>query len=518
MLDVVGHMHILLDPYIMMILVFGSLGGVFLGAMPGISPTMAVALLVPVTFHMAPAAGLIMLGTVYTGAVAGGGITAILINIPGAPASIATMLDGNPMAKNGRAWEALCITFVYSLIGGVLGVLALIWLTPILAAFAMKFGPAELLWVTIFGITVIAGLSDGKVLKGLFSGLFGMLISCIGYSPMLGEPRYVFHDSLAGGIVIVPTLIGMFAIPQVLELAENLHNLSGEAMRRQLEEVKTLMVQPRGVLWKVTANMRKWWKIWTTGSILGIIIGIIPGAGGNVAGLISYDYAKKMSKNPDAFGKGNPEGVVASESSNNATVGPALIPLLTLGVPGSPTAAALLGGLLIHGLFPGPDLFTKHIEITVTFFSGMLAAQFFMCAGGLLIARYSQHIMKVPALIMIGAISVLAVIGSYGVQNSMDDVVVMLGLGLLTYGGMKLGFPVAPAVLGVILGPIAEENFLRGKLIAETDVGLFQYFCTGDINLALIAISLASIAWGVWVEYKNYKREKAGSAKREAAS
>ncbi|MDR0466391.1 MAG: tripartite tricarboxylate transporter permease, partial [Deltaproteobacteria bacterium] len=202
--------------------------------------------------------------------------------------------------------------------------------------------------------------------------------------------------------------------------------------------------------------------------------------------------------------------VVASESANNATVGPALIPLLTLGVPGSPTAAALLGGLLIHGLFPGPDLFTKHIEITITFMAGMLAAQFFMCAGGLFIARYSQHVVKVPALIMIGAISVLAVVGSYCVQNNMSDVVVMLGLGLMTYGAMKLGFPVAPAVLGIILGPIAEENFLRGKLIAETDVGVFSYFCTGEINLALIAISAFSVAWGVWVEYRNYKRMQAG--------
>jgi len=515
MIDVLLHMSILLDPTILLIIVLGTLGGVFLGAMPGISPTMAVALLVPVTFHMEPAAGLIMLATVYTSSVAGGGITAVLINIPGAPASIATMFDGCPMAKNGRAWEALCIVFVYSFIGGLLGVLALIWLTPVLAAFAMKFGPAELFWVTVFGITVIAGLSDGKVLKGLFAGLFGMLLSCIGYSPMLGEPRYVFHDVLTSGIVIVPTLIGMFAIPQVLELAENLHNLSGEAMKRQIAEAKAKMVHPRGVVWQVIGKIRAWWKTWTIGSLLGIGIGIIPGAGGNVAGLISYDYAKKLSKTPDKFGTGHPEGVVAAESANSATVGPALIPLLTLGVPGSPTAAALLGGLLIHGLFPGPDLFTKHIEVTLNFMAGILAAQFFMCAGGLFIARYAQHIVKVPALIMIGAISVLAVVGSYGVQNSMDDVVIMLGLGLLTYGAMKLGFPVAPAVLGIILGPIAEENFLRGKLIGDTDAGAFNYFFTGEVNQVLIAFSVFSIAWGVWVEYRNYKRMK---AVREASS
>lgn len=507
MLETLSYLSFLGDPYVLLIMSVGSLAGVFLGAMPGVSPTMAVALLVPMTFYMDPRTGLILLGTVYTSAVAGGGITAILINVPGAPASIATMIDGYPMAKKGRAWEALCITFWYSMIGGIVGVLAMILFSPILAKFAMNFGPAQLFWVTIFGITIIAGLSGGNVLKGLFVGLFGMLISCIGYSPMLGEPRYVFHDVLTSGIAIVPVLVGMFAIPQVLDLAENLFNLSGENRLKLMQQADLGGARPKGTLLKVILNIRRWWKTVLCGLGIGLGVGVIPGVGANAVGLIAYDYAKKMSNNPEEWGKGEPQGVVASETANNTTVGPALIPLLTLGVPGSPTAAALLGGLLIHGLFPGPELFTKNREITLTFMAALLAAQVFMCLAGLLISRYSQHITRVPALIMIAAVSVCAVVGSYGVQNSMDDVFIMLGLGLMTYALIKLDFPVAPMVLGVVLGPIAEENFLRGKLIAEAGDGMFQFFFTGSLNIVFIIICVLSVLWGVWAEYRAYKKK-----------
>ena len=512
MLETLSYLSFLADPYVLLIMTLGTLAGVFLGAMPGVSPTMAVALLVPMTFYMEPKTGLILLGTVYSSAVAGGGITAILINVPGAPASIATTLDGYPMAKNGRAWEALCITFWYSMIGGIVGVLAMIWFAPILAKFAMNFGPSQIFWVTIFGITIIAGLSGGKIVKGLFGGLFGMLMSCIGYSPMLGEPRYVFHDSLNSGIAIVPVLVGMFAIPQVLDLAENLYKLSGKHRLRLMEQARAVGTRPKGTLLKVIVNIRQWWKTVLAGLGIGLGMGIIPGVGANVVGLIGYDYSKKLSKNPEEWGKGEPQGVVASETTNNTTVGPALVPLLTLGVPGSPTAAALLGGLLIHGLFPGPDLFTKHREITLTFMAGLLAAQVFMFAGGMLISRYSQHITKVPALIMIAAVSVCAVIGSYGVQNSMDDVFIMLTLGLITYGLLKLDFPVAPMVLGVVLGPIAEENFLRGKLIAEVGDGIIPFFFTGGINLTFIGICVFSIGWGIFAEYRSFKKSKAKAA------
>ena len=443
----------------LLVLVCGSIGGLFFGAMPGLSPTMAVALLVPFTFYMPPVPSLLLLGAVYTSAVAGGSISAILLSIPGAPASIATLLDGYPMAKQGRAQEALYTTFFSSLIGGVVGALALIFLTPPMSEFAMKFGPSELFWTTVFGITVIAGLSSGAMLKGLFGGALGLLLACIGESNVTGEGRFIFHESLTSGIAIVPALIGLFAVPQVVEMMEDSHVIF-ERVKVQIKE---------GLLGKVIKKHVHYLRTLTIGSILGTIIGVIPGAGAQVAGLMAYDQVKKMDKNPERFGTGDPEGVCASECANNATVAPACIPLLTLSIPGSPTAAVLLGGLLIQGLLPGPELFTKNADITYPFIIGMFLAQFFMFGFGILASRYTHVVSNVPNYMMFGTVMILCVFGSYCVQNSFDDVLIMFSLGALMLLFKKLGIPSAPIVLGIILGPLAEENFLRGRLIANTD-------------------------------------------------
>ena len=479
-------------------LVLGVIGGLILGATPGLSPTMAVALLVPFTFHMDPATGLILLGAVYTATVAGGAISAILINIPGAPANIATLLDGHPMAQQGKSQTALYICFISSLIGGLFGMLIMILFTPPLAKIALKFGPSEMFWIAIFGISVMAGLSSGSIAKGLIGGMFGLLISTIGYSPLLGVPRFVFHDVLTGGIAIVPALIGLFAIPQVFSLAEKL----------DLHIERPVYKPEKGILLKTFIQNVKMVKALGIGSVVGSIIGIIPGAGGQVSGLIAYDQMRKFSKNPESFGKGNPEGVAAAESANNAMVGPSLIPLLTLSIPGSPTAAVLLGGLLIHGLFPGPDLFLTNASVTYTFIASLVLAQLAMCVFGLTMSRYSYMVMSVPNLYMIAAVSVLAVYGTYSVQNSFDDVIVMFSLGTLMYIGNKFGFSAAPVVLGIILGPIAEDNFLKGKLIADTDVGAFAYFFTGPMNIIIILLCAASIGYSIYGEIRAYKKAK----------
>lgn len=471
----------------LLVLIASSIGGLFFGAMPGLSPTMAVALMVPFTFYMPPSTSLIMLGAVYTSSVAGGSISAILLSIPGAPASIATLLEGPAMAKQGRAEEALYFSFCAHVVGGVFGVLVLICFAPPLARLAMRFGPSELFWTAVFGITVITGLSSGGMLKGLFGGALGMLLSTIGYSQISGEPRFIFHDDLSSGIALVPALIGFFAVPQIIDLMRDAH----------VKLVKLDVTAKQGMLWRVAKSLINYTRTLGIGSVLGTIIGIIPGAGGQIAGLMAYDQVKKLDKHPERFGTGNPEGLCASESANNATVGPALIPLLTLGIPGSPTAAVLLGGLLIHGLFPGPDLFTKHAGVTYTFLGGLLLAQFAMFALGILASRYSQYVANVPNHIMFGAIVILCIFGSYCVSNSFVDVMVMFVLGIIMFVLDKLGFPSAPLVLGMILGPIAEENFLRGKMIAETDVGLFSYFFAGELNLILIGLSLLSFIWGI---------------------
>jgi len=478
--------------------VLGVIGGLILGATPGLSPTMAVALLVPFTFHMDPITGLILLGAVYTATVAGGAISAILINIPGAPANIATLLDGHPMAKQGKSQTALYTCFISSLIGGLFGMLIMILFTPPLARIALKFGPSEMFWIAIFGITVMAGLSSGSIAKGLIGGMFGLLISTIGYSPLLGVPRFVFLDVLTGGVAIVPALIGLFAIPQVFSLAEKLDT-----------HIERPDYKPeKGVLLRTFIENLKMVKALGIGSVVGTIIGVIPGAGGQVSGLIAYDQIRKFSKHPESFGTGNPEGVAAAESANNAMVGPSLIPLLTLSVPGSPTAAVLLGGLLIHGLFPGPDLFIGNADVTYAFIGSLVLAQVAMCIFGLTLSRYSYMVMSVPNLYMIAAVTVLAVYGTYSVQNSFADVIVMFGLGTLMYAGNKFGFSAAPVVLGIILGPIAEDNFLKGKMIAETDVGIFSYFFTGSMNIIIILLCIASIGYSIYGEIRAMKKAK----------
>ena len=480
----------------MAILVLGTIGGLLLGAMPGLSPTMAVALLIPFTFQMEPAASLIMLGAVYTATVAGGAVSGILINIPGAPANIATVLDGHPMSRQGKAAEALHYCFISSFIGGFIGVLMLIFFTPPLAELALKFGPAELFWVSIFGVTIIASLDANSVVKGLIAGGVGLWLSTIGYNPVLGEERFVFTPHLTGGVHIIAALIGLFAIPQVLTLI----GAAGEK-----REVSLARLAKTSVWRSLKFNLGRV-KALAIGSVSGCVVGVVPGAGGQIAGLVAYDQTRKFSRRPEDFGKGNPDGVIAAESANNAMVGPSLVPLLTLGIPGSPTAAVLLGGLLINGLFPGPDLFTLHGAVTWTFIDALLVGQVLMLVFGLMIARYSGFVARIPNHTMAAAVITLAIFGTYSVQNSVSDVMVMLCLGVMMHYAAKIGFSPAPLVLGLILGKITETNFLQGRLIAGDEV--WSYFFTGPINLCVIALCVLSVAYSVFNERRAAKKAR----------
>ena len=474
-----------------LILVLGTIGGLLLGAAPGLSPTMAVALLIPFTFKMSPEQGLIMLGAVYTATVAGGAISAILLKIPGAPANIATVMDGYPMAKNGRSKEAIHYCFISSFIGGVIGIFVLIFFTPVLANFALKFGPSHMFWIAIFGVTVIATLDSNSILKGLFSGAMGLWLATIGYDSVLGVERFVFNPIFSGGINIIAALVGLFAIPQVLSMLEDKQNKPSD----QFEMEKRSLYQ--SFIYNISRV-----KALIVGSVSGTIIGLIPGAGGQIAGLVSYDQIKKISSNRENFGKGEPDGIIAAESANNAMVGPSLVPLLTLGVPGSPTAAVLLGGLLIHGMFPGANLFTVYAETTWTFINSLLVAQFMMLIFGLYISGLAKYVIKTPANYMAAAITILAIFGTYSVQHNFADVIVMLFLGVSMFFLSKFGFTAAPIVLGLILGPIAEINFSQAKIIADTQEGIFNYLTSGALNLTIISLCLISILYGVFIEIK----------------
>jgi putative tricarboxylic transport membrane protein len=496
--EFLNHFDKVFTLYHISLLVGGTFAGLILGALPGLSPTMAVALMIPFTFHMQPAAGLILLGAMYTSTIAGGAISAILVNVPGAPANIATALDGHKLAKSGRAAEALHYCFTSSFIGGVLGIFVLIFFTPPLAKLALKFGPTELFWIAILGITIIGTIGSNSVIKGLLAGLFGLALSTIGDNPMLGEERFVFSSHVESGVHIVIALIGLFAVPQVFKLMEDTIKDKNTAIHALGES---------SLFKSITYNLSRV-RALTLGSLIGIIVGVIPGAGGQIAGLVAYDQVKKTSKDPSKFGQGEPDGIIAAEAANNGIVGPSLIPLLTLSIPGSPTAAVLLGGLLIHGLFPGPGLFTEHAETTWTFINSLLVAQVMMLFAGLFLSQHSGWIMKIPGHYMAAIILILAVFGTYSIQSSYSDVLIMMTLGVLMYFLSKFGFGPAPLVLGIILGPIAEDNFLQGKLIGESGDGVLSYFTSGPINLTLIIICVLSIVYSVYTGHRATQKAK----------
>lgn len=475
------------------LLLLGTIGGLILGATPGLSPTMAVALLIPFTFHLQPVQGLILLGAAYTSTVAGGAVSAILLKIPGAPANIATTLDGHTMARQGKGARALQLSFLSSAVGGVFGVLLLIFLTPLLAKWALAFGPSHLFWLAILGVTVIGSLDSASVVKGLLSGCIGLWLATIGFDDIMGAQRFIFHPALGGGINIIAALIGLFAIPQVLTMF---------AKGRAAADAEVLEVEKHSVL-DATREMLRRPKALTIGTLTGSIIGLIPGVGGQIAGLVAYDQTKKFSSEREKFGKGHSEGVIAAESANNAMVGPSLVPLLTLSIPGSPTAAVLLGGLLIHGIFPGTDLFDNHPDVAWTFINSMLIGQVLMCMFGLYVAGLAARVAQVPQSVMAAVVLGLAVFGSYSVQSSMGDVYVMAALGVGMFFLERFGFTAAPLVLGLILGPIAEANFIQGSMIANATDGMAPYFLTGLLNIVLIALVVASIAYSVWMELRS---------------
>lgn len=476
------------EPWAFMLLLGGTIGGLILGATPGLSPTMAVALLIPFTFHMSATHGLVLLGAAYTSTVAGGAVSAILLKIPGAPANIATALDGNEMAKRGEGARALHLSFLSSGVGGIIGILLLIFLTPVLAQWVLKIQTPHVFWIAILGVTVIGSLDSRSFVKGLLSGCIGLWLSTIGYDEIQGTERFIFADALSGGIGIIPALIGLFAIPQVLDMMA----------KGRVDSLIEALEVPKQKLAASISELTRYVRALSIGTVVGSIIGLIPGVGGQIAGLVAYDQSRKMSPQRGKFGTGHPEGLVAAESANNAMVGPSLVPLLTLSIPGSPTAAVLLGGLLIKEIFPGSDIFDNHPEVVWTFINSMLVGQVLMVIFGIAIASWAAKIARAPAPIMAAGVLVLAVFGSYSVGQSVGDVHIMLALGIGMYILEKFGFSAAPLVLGLILGPIAGDNFTQGMTLAAAQDGPWVYFFTGTLNIILITLVVASIGYSFW--------------------
>ncbi len=350
---------------VILLILVGTFIGIIVGALPGINAPTGIALAIPLTFTFSPAEGLILLGTIYCASIYGGSISAILMNVPGEPADVVTCFDGYPMAKKGDPQRSLNLAAIGCSVGSVAGFLALLFLSPPLSQVALMFGPTEIFWVAIFGMTVIGAISRGNIFNGLLGGTIGMLLSTVGLNPVTGVSRFTFGISyLVSGVDIVSALIGLFALSEMF-------NSFREALTP--EGAKPILLTNRsGGLWSHIKEFFRYPFAYTVSSVIGIIIGIIPAAGPSIGALMSYGEVRRHSARRAQFGQGEPEGIIAASVGKNAVVGGSIIPLLTLGVPGSPAAAILLGGLIIHGLFPGPDLFTTHAGITYTFMIAMV--------------------------------------------------------------------------------------------------------------------------------------------------
>jgi len=479
-----------LSPQMLLLCALGVVGGMAVGATPGLSATVGLALLLPITFTMDPTSGLVLMGAFYMGAIYGGSFTAILVNAPGTPSSIATTFDGFPMTKAGRSEVAIIAVTVASVVGGVVGVLGLVLLAPMLANVVLAFGPQEYFWLGIFGLTMIAGLAAKSLVKGFAAGFLGLLISTIGISPVGGEVRFTFGSTdMQGGVPLIVALIGLFTVPTIVDLVVAPEGRSAAMLSEQRRRERRLLTNTvRDILSRPVNLIRS--------SVIGTLVGILPGAGGNVANLIAYNEAKRTSKRSDNFGKGEVDGVVAPEAANNAVVGGGLVPLLTLGIPGAPPDAVIYGVLLLHGLRPGNELFAEQGVLTFTFILAIAVSALLMAPVGLVAGRGLQRlVVRTPTHYLAPAIGVLTIVGSYAVRNNPLDVVLMVLLGLGGYGLRHLGLPPAAIVLGVVLGPIIETGFAQGLLAASGSAYPWTSFFTRPLSIVIILLVLMGAAW-----------------------
>ncbi len=487
------------DPLTLLLMMGSASFGIIMGAIPGLSGTLGIALLLPFTFSVEPHQALLMLGSVYCGSEYGGSIPAILINTPGTAAALCTTFDGHPMALRGEAQKALLTALIASIFGGLFGVAALLFLSGPLADVSMSFGAAEQFWLCVFALTIIASLSSGNILKGLLGALLGLLLSCVGMDPVTGMPRFTFNTmELMGGINVVPALIGLFAIPLALMLLRAAGATSAMAP----------YVKMPNVVWNTLRDFCK--RIWVAGvgGVVGVIVGIMPGAGGNIATFVAYNEAKRFSKHPEKFGTGIMEGIMAPEVCNNAVVGGAQIPMLTLGIPGSAPAAVMLGALMTHGLKPGFNLFTEQANIVYTYSIGLILSNIMILFLGLFFVRVFVQALKIPAHYLLVSIMTMGVVGAYSINSSAMDVLSMLGCGIIGYILIKGKFGVAPMALGLILGSTLEEGFKLSLHLGQAEGDVVGYFFSRPASLVLIGLTLLSTGYSVWKEISARKSAK----------
>ncbi|MCC7326572.1 MAG: tripartite tricarboxylate transporter permease [Burkholderiales bacterium] len=483
--------YIFSGPLSILLIVGGTIWGILFGAVPGLTGIVGVALLIPFTFALEPTQGLLLLGSVYVGSTYGGSISAILFNTPGSPEAACTALDGHPMAKQGQAGRALGIALSASAIGGIFGTLALMLLAPPLARVALSFGPAEYFALATLGITAIASIGSGSFLKGILSGLIGIGIATVGADPLTGIGRFTFgNDMFLTGVGFVPAIIGLFALSEVLERFSE-RGVVGEVIAKTSTKLPSI----------VELITLKWTLL--RSSFIGLVIGILPGVGATTASFIGYSEAVRWSKTPEKFGKGAPEGIAAPESANNSAVGGAMIPLLALGIPGSATTAVMLGGLTIHGIVPGPLLMLQNKELVFSVFVGMMLANLLMIVFGLKAATIFAKVLDVPYALVGSAIAVFCITGVYALNNNMIDIAVMLSFGAFGFFLKKFDVPIAPLIIGMVLGPIAETNLRRALILSDFRL---DPIISSPLSASLLILSVVSLMYGFYGQYRRFKR------------
>lgn len=461
--------------------VVGLTLGMIAGALPGVGSSLGMAIVLPLTLPLSPISALVLLVSMYSGAMYGGSIAAILVNVPGTGAAAATTFDGYPMSKDGRAVEALTISATSSALGGFLTVLTLIAISPILIEAVLLFGTPEYFLMAVLGLSMIGVVARGSVLKAIVAGAFGMLLTTIGIAPNSPELRYTFGSlSLYDGIDFIAALIGMFAIAEMIKLSAQRGGIAESGIElggSVLDGVRTVLRRPVTLI---------------KSSFIGMFIGAVPGSGATVSNFISYGEAMRSSDNPDDFGSGEPDGVIAAEASNNGTVGGSLIPTISFGIPGSGSTAVLLGGLLMHGLRPGPQLFEAELATTYTFMLALLVGNLFILFVGVTLVTRLGILTQIDTHYIVPAVIVLSMIGGYTLRTNWMDVATVVGLGVFGYLMVKYNYSVIAFVLGVVLGPIAEENLIRSLQLSG---GSYSIFVTKPLSL-LIVLGILIILFG----------------------
>ncbi len=481
------------DPYAVLMLFCGVVVGIATGSIPGMTANMGVAILTSLSFGMDAMPAIMMLIGVYFGGMYGGSISAILLHIPGTPSAIMTQKDGYPMSKRGEAGKAIGISTFSSFSGGMISMILLMIAAPIISRFALRFSAPEYFALACFGLSIVAGLDSKSLAKGIAAAIFGVLVCMVGQDPITGIMRFTCNvPELTEGFGVIPVMIGLFGLAEILkQLSASSHDFIPQKLSNILPTWSTIK--------RIAPTIAK-------SSLIGTGIGALPGAGGSIACFISYDYAKKHSKNPEAFGTGIPEGIAAPEAANNAVTGGAFMPLLTLGVPGDSVTAILIGAFILHKIQPGATLFLEHPEIVYGIYFAGILANCLMAIVGFTAARYFARLISFPNYILLPIILMLCVVGSFAVQNSFSDVYIMLGFGLLGYILSWLDVPLTPMVLGVVLGPILEENFRLTYTMSNQH--FFSYFCTRPIAMTIMFITLLCLILPVWRAYKAGKGGK----------